>query len=354
MGFADDVAAQEQEKMTSLQQAGTELRQRIQEICDKIDARTVEKGRLALRHAVSSRPTYSRDPADLFQELVAELETAHEQLFEAEIMAIEAKSDVGALMERNQSVKTMLEARRRAVDVLKREAEEEARAGRRLLQECEKILSDADTGEEQREFLTTLPETQTPEELEGEIESERTRLELVHEGNPNAVAEYEDRQKSIDKLRDRLAQTNSKLEDLNAAITEIRDKWEPELDRLVAKISAAFSENFEKIGCAGQVEVYKAEDFDQWAIQIQVKFRWAPPPHVCCHRSITTALTTEQRKRAPHDPRLAPSIRRRARRLDHLLSDGAAVALACPVPRGRRDQPRHGSTQRADRARTHG
>lgn len=249
--------AQAREKLESLRQAGTQLRNRLQKVVETIDQHTLERGRKALQHA----------------DLVANLAAAHEQLLEAQIMAIEARSDVEALMERNRSVKDMLEARRRDVTTLVKEAEEANRAGRLLLQQCQRVLSDEDSGDEQREFLTTLPETQTPEELEGEIESERTRLELVHEGNPNAIAEYEDREKAIHKLRDRLERIGHKLGELEAAIAEIRGKWEPKLDELVEKISVAFSENFEKIGCAGQVEIYKDDDFDQWAIQIQVKFR---------------------------------------------------------------------------------
>jgi len=56
-------------------------------------------------------------------------------------------------------------------------------------------------------------------------------------------------------------------------ITEIKDQWEPELDALVAQISEAFGENFAKIQCAGEVGVHKDDDFEQWAIQIRVKFR---------------------------------------------------------------------------------
>ena len=204
---------------------------------------------------------------------MVELANAYESSFEVEIMALEAISDVEALMERNRSVKVTLETRRGEVQQLVRESGEAAHIGRQLFQQCQRILSDEESGEEQREFLATLPDTQTPEELEGEIESERTRLELVHEGNPSAMAEFEQRQQTIDKLRDRIGRVDQKLQELDAAIIEIRAKWEPELDGLVQKISVAFSQSFEKIGCAGQVAVYKDEDFDQWAIQIQVKFR---------------------------------------------------------------------------------
>ena len=44
-------------------------------------------------------------------------------------------------------------------------------------------------------------------------------------------------------------------------------------DALVGEISEAFAENFSKIQCAGEVGIYKDEDFEHWAIQIKVKFR---------------------------------------------------------------------------------
>ena len=190
-------------------------------------------------------------------------------------MLIEAQSDVEVLTERNRSVKNTLELRRREVTEVMREAEETAAIGRRLLKQCQKILSD-EGGEEQREFQASLPEDQSAEDLQTEIESEQARLELVHEGNPNAMTEYENRQRTIDKLRERVAKVEGKLEELNGTITEVRQKWEPELDELVQKISDAFAKSFEKIGCAGQVGIHKDDDFDHWAIQILVKFRHVP------------------------------------------------------------------------------
>lgn len=195
-----------------------------------------------------------------------------EELIEAETILIEATSEVEVLAERNRSVKLMLDQRRVDVKDIQRKSEETAAIGRRLLDECTKVLSD-EGGEEQREFLSSLPEDQTREDLEGMIESEKARLELAHAGNPNAIVEYENRQRTIDKLSASVAKISQRLAELDAEITEIRKKWEPELDALVQKISDAFSESFEQINCAGQVGIHKDDDFDQWAIQIQVKFR---------------------------------------------------------------------------------
>ncbi|KAG6014162.1 hypothetical protein E4U41_004909, partial [Claviceps citrina] len=60
------------------------------------------------------------------------------------------------------------------------------------------------------------------------------------------------------------------------------------------------------------------------------------------------------RRRSAPETHGAPPIRRRARRLHHLLPHGAAVDGAVAVPRCRRDQPGHGPAQRAHGARAHG
>ncbi|KAL4924030.1 P-loop containing nucleoside triphosphate hydrolase protein [Aspergillus undulatus] len=128
-------------------------------------------------------------------------------------------------------------------------------------------------------------DSHTPEELEGEIDSEKARLELTHAGSSNVLKEFEDRQKQIERLRDKLTEFEKKLSDFNHAINEVRGKWEPKLDSIVKSISDAFSDSFARIGCAGQVTLDKAgeepgpdgqpsgSDFDQWSIQIHVKFR---------------------------------------------------------------------------------
>lgn len=168
----------------------------------------------------------------------------------------------------------MLEANQEEVDIAIREHEESSKVAKRLIAECQRIINDSGLSEEEHDFLKQLPEGQTEEDLETEIEAEKARLELLHHGNPNVIREYEARQKQIEQLKEAIAKDNKKLEDIEYAITEIREKWEPELDNLIKNISEAFSQSFEQIGCAGEVGVYKDEDFDQWSIQIQVKFRF--------------------------------------------------------------------------------
>lgn len=205
------------------------------------------------------------------QDAVENLREQHHSLHEAEIMLIEASSDLSLLVERNSSVNDMLEAKRADMQTIIRETEAVSTEARRLLQICTKLMETDDPS--LHNFFSTMPEGQTIEELELEIESERNKLELLHEGNGGVIREFEERQKKIDALKVNLEDIRHGLAELDEKIQEIRGQWEPELDGLVKKISDSFSFNMKQINCAGEVGVFKDEDFDQWAIQIRVKFR---------------------------------------------------------------------------------
>lgn len=201
-------------------------------------------------------------------------------------MLIEASSDCATLKERNASVNQMLETKRGEVDKINRDCESAATEARHLLGVCKHLMDNAD--EILTAFFQTLPEGQSSEELELEIESEKARLELMHEGNGGVIREFEQRQKRIDALKAQLQEISHSLGEFDEKIKEIREQWEPELDQLVGRISDSFSFNMQQISCAGEVGVFKDEDdFAQWAIQIRVKFRyaanyfinpWLPPP----------------------------------------------------------------------------
>ncbi|KAI9721219.1 MAG: hypothetical protein M1812_002380 [Candelaria pacifica] len=247
---------QQEQKLAQLRAAGEGVRKRLADIQEEQDNLVLEKGQVALNYA---------DALETFRQ-------AHIELLQAEHILIEAVSDVEVLREHGGAVKAMLEEKQREVAQIERDFASLNKSAKELLLQCQQILAEAQ-GTIDDQFYTSLPEGQTSDELETEIESEKARLELVHEGNPHALQEFEARQIKIDKLQEKVQATESKLEEFTSSITEIRELWEPQLDELVKKISDAFSLSFEQIGCAGQVEVYKDDDFDQWAIQIQVKFR---------------------------------------------------------------------------------
>lgn len=53
----------------------------------------------------------------------------------------------------------------------------------------------------------------------------------------------------------------------------LQDRWEPGLRALISNIRTKFSDAFDRIGCAGDVELVPDPDYAQWRVDIRVKFR---------------------------------------------------------------------------------
>ncbi|RDL37308.1 Uncharacterized protein BP5553_04741 [Venustampulla echinocandica] len=251
-----DKIKREEEALEEKRQSGVEFRARLKKLQIQHDHAVLRKAKVALDH----------------KELVAKIRASHEELLEAEIRLIEATSDVEALTERNRDIHQHLEDERRQVKQMEDESKEVKRRAASALQVCQEIRSDP-ANERHLEHFGSIPHDMTIENLEMEIQTESSKLEYVHANNPNAIKDFERRQVEVNRLQEKAADTERKLERMGRQITEVRGRWEPALDKLIEEISEAFSYNFEQIGCAGEVSVHKDDDFDNWAIQIRVKFR---------------------------------------------------------------------------------
>jgi structural maintenance of chromosomes protein 5 len=195
-------------------------------------------------------------------------------LFEAEIWLVEADSELSILTEQSTAVRQMLRERQNDVASLQAQLRDIREACKRLLTEFQNLKSTL--SEEEQEFVQSWisDSSKTIQDLNNEIESTQQRLELLHEGNPRAIEQFEKRAKEIEKVQEQIANFERDLADMEEQIKSTREQWEPELDRLVVQISDAFSNNFKKIHCTGEVCVRKDdEDFKEWAIEIKVKFR---------------------------------------------------------------------------------
>ncbi|CAO2651146.1 Nn.00g094430.m01.CDS01 [Neocucurbitaria sp. VM-36] len=207
-----------------------------------------------------------------YAKAVTQLRTFHESLVEAEIRLIEAKSESNALEHENSDTLQRLQAKQVEIQQLNQR-------NQTLRQEYERMVKNTQQDiesltEEERDIIREYRELPSLEALEQEVQAVSARLEMMAEGNPGAIRAYEKREDEMNKTREKLEQHSTKLEDAKQQILEIRAQWEPELDALIRKISDAFAHNFQQIGCAGEVTVYKdEEDFDNWSIQISVRFR---------------------------------------------------------------------------------
>jgi structural maintenance of chromosomes protein 5 len=233
-----------------------EIRQRINQLEIEVENLVLKKTALALQH----------------KDEVERLRSCHESYLEAEVRLAEAKSDVASLTERNKGIAQQLEEERRLVAEVEREAKLAKEAASKALDVCKATLAEEEEGPN-KEHFQNVNTNMTLEELHHEIEAERSKLEFIHDGNQGALKEFESRQLTIQKLNDKIDEIGRRLEKVSRQVSEIRQMWEPELDKLVKEISNAFAYNFEQIGCAGEVGVHKDEDFDLWAIEIKVKFR---------------------------------------------------------------------------------
>ncbi|KAL4817728.1 P-loop containing nucleoside triphosphate hydrolase protein [Aspergillus spinulosporus] len=246
------------------------IRANIIEIRHKQDQLSVEKAEAVLQYANA----------------VENLREMHEEMIKLSLWKIESFSDWEVLKLRNSEYEERLSAKRDEVKQLSEQVKQKALECRRAEQEAKKLSVKA---REQPDLLEVAQEVSsnnlTPEALEGEIDSEQARLELTHGGPSNVVQEFEERARQINKLRRKLTEFDDKLKQFNDAIAEVRGKWEPKLDAIVKSVSDAFSDSFARIGCAGQVSLDKpgdepgpdgqpsGNDFDQWSIQVHVKFR---------------------------------------------------------------------------------
>lgn len=205
------------------------------------------------------------------KDLVDAIRRCHHELVDAHIRLIEGESDVETLKEMNKDIVERLELEKSRVEEANSLIQASKAKGDQLSQVIREITTPEADG---YDYFAQIPEDKTVEELEFEITTQESRLDYIHANNPNAIRDFERRQVEVDKLKTRIAEAQDKLDRLARSILKVRGKWEPELDKLITQISDAFSHNFEQIGCAGQVGIHKDEDFDQWSIEIKVKFRY--------------------------------------------------------------------------------
>ena len=249
-----------QEKLDDAQKLIDGHRERLKEINAKIDDLAVVKGQHCLDYANS----------------VESMRSLYIQFYEQELVHVEAKSDLDQLKFQHAEEERLLEARKKELDELTRQKDDLREAGRVLGDRC-RVLGD-NLDEYEAGVHGEIYDWE-PEKLETEIQSVQARLDMTGTiGNENMIREFEQRAKRIENKWIALKEIEATLADLDTRITDIRGRWEPRLDALIAEISEAFADNFAKIQCAGEVTVHKDDDFEQWSIEIKVKFRYVAEP----------------------------------------------------------------------------
>lgn len=207
---------------------------------------------------------------------LAKVREARQYLLDARVRLIEAQSDVTGLQARNSDITERLEQKKQDIAALDRASTAVRDEAMKIKEKIQNML-DANSNEEVGPF-SDMANGKTPEDLENEIGAEEARLELIHGVDPAVLRQFEKRALDIQNQTKRKEELSNKLDYVTRQIDKLMQKWEPKVDEVVSRINDAFSYNFEQINCAGEVGIHKDEDFEQWAVEIKVKFRYATPP----------------------------------------------------------------------------
>ncbi|KAI1417306.1 P-loop containing nucleoside triphosphate hydrolase protein [Hypoxylon sp. FL1857] len=250
-----DKIATEKRALETTQKELVECRNRIFEYSAQEDQLILEKAKSVLHH----------------KEQLSRIRDAHQALLEVQIRLIEADSDVKGLEEQNANIKQQLDEKKAEIDEVQAELVQLRNAASVARRKVEEAVDEG--GTDRLQFLNGLVENKTPEDIDDEIGAESTKLDLIHGVDPAILRQYERRAQDILELTQKKEEMNARLESYTKKIQHVMEQWEPGVDAVIGKINDAFSYNFEQINCAGEVGIHKDEDFEQWAIEIKVKFR---------------------------------------------------------------------------------
>ncbi|KAJ7619283.1 P-loop containing nucleoside triphosphate hydrolase protein [Roridomyces roridus] len=113
----------------------------------------------------------------------------------------------------------------------------------------------------------------TTVQLQAELEKQQADLEMNMNTNPGVVEQYEKRKRDIEQHEKSIEGMQNSANKIERKIKIARDNWEPALQALVKSIGEKFSQAFDRIGCAGEIRIRPEEAYENWAIDILVKFR---------------------------------------------------------------------------------
>jgi len=158
----------------------------------------------------------------------------------------------------------------------KKAAHDEARAALKRLQED--ITAKFDNLEESlRARFDAVPKEEkdnwTADFVQEKIHEYEDALEANFNIQPGVVDQYKRRLHEIESLERKEAMTKGDLQKVERNIEKVKGKWLPALQSLVSSIGEKFSAAFDRMGCAGEIRISEADDYEYWTLDILVKFR---------------------------------------------------------------------------------
>ncbi|KAL4709644.1 hypothetical protein ACJJTC_007375 [Scirpophaga incertulas] len=104
----------------------------------------------------------------------------------------------------------------------------------------------------------------------------QTRIDCMDKGDERVIREYEDREKTISKLKRDVANSSDNNKVLETKMKNLRAAWLPPVQDLVRAIDRNFGEMFAQLGCAGEANLDTSagdDEYGKYGVCILVKFR---------------------------------------------------------------------------------
>ncbi|CCF57779.1 hypothetical protein KAFR_0D01330 [Kazachstania africana CBS 2517] len=133
-------------------------------------------------------------------------------------------------------------------------------------------------GEDDREALNELAESYERGDkfnssyIKDYIEKLESELSMMNH-DTSSVTILKQVESELNHLRETLPTQVKELKEIKLEMRKKHDLLEPQLNELVAKISKTFANLFTNVGSAGSVNLVKPHLYNDWKIEIMVKFR---------------------------------------------------------------------------------
>ncbi|GLH06082.1 Uncharacterized protein GBIM_11601 [Gryllus bimaculatus] len=177
------------------------------------------------------------------------------------------------LKKRENDVRSTLRASAHQEDVVRALGDQYTKARNEAMQFHEEALRYTNGKAPDESFYKLI--TDDRDTLSRKIQELQAKADFMNEGNSNIRQEYEKRKKTIGELTDEIQMLQKKLGDINKSLLVTREKWLPELQKLINKINENFGKYFARLGCAGEILLNcdDPDNYDTYGINIKVKFR---------------------------------------------------------------------------------
>lgn len=191
----------------------------------------------------------------------------------SQLKVIQSETDERHFASLNSRTESQLKELRQIAEVLKEDLEKLKSEAKEKLKVVEQLLIKLDIPKKQelqREIASSG--TQQVEDLERQIDQEQAQFDLLY-ASAGVLEQYEQRKARMENAQAAMAVKQRRSEELQSFIADTRITWEPKLEECVNSISESFANLFESIGCVGMVGLGRSERFNDWALEVKVKFR---------------------------------------------------------------------------------